>query len=674
MAIKPLKSIKFPGLPDTYTIPQVDTVPTQGSTNAVSSGGVYSELTAVKEDLTSVSETVYGEASFNYTEDKNIDADGSLVDAEGKCVSDKIPYTWTGSTRYYYGEASSNYAIAFYSSTDTLLQKYISNNNAVYRSLNAEEQVTGTVSYIRFSFKKGYTGRCVRNANPEPSDYWTAMTTYTGGIVSDIVAIESDIADLQSAVPREGQIDAIETAINGSVSYNYTEGKGLDSSGALTDAPSKCVSDFIPYTWDTSISTRYTYSDDSNISSGTYYICFYDNNKGFIKSFVNNANGYRAIIPSTQLDSTPYYVRFSFEKGFEANVAQHSNSDVIYWVSEKSVIKGLADAVMDSAEQIQIKADTVTNATITAIENVDTRKNLDIEFRGAITSFTNVVLGHGYDHNYAAYIKVDSTNVTIYRDDLDGNNDVVHTQIGDVIPHNLTIGTYLHILIQQGNNGTATVTINTATGRFKQTGITFNGRRGNVFATISGTLTNVALTAVIRDLNKSVWMFGDSYQSIGDPARWPYYLQDDDYLDNCLFSGFPGANSGHEIASFRKLINLTQPKYLVWALGMNNSDSSAINPSWKQCVDEVIATCDTKNVTVILATIPCVPDRDHTYKNAYVRTSGKRYIDFAKAVNGETAGATWYAGMLSNDNLHPTNLGAMALYAEVLADAPEVMK
>ena len=34
MAIKPLKTIKFPGLPDTYTVPQVDSVPTQSSSNA----------------------------------------------------------------------------------------------------------------------------------------------------------------------------------------------------------------------------------------------------------------------------------------------------------------------------------------------------------------------------------------------------------------------------------------------------------------------------------------------------------------------------------------------------------------------------------------------------------------------------------------------------------------
>lgn len=52
MAIKSLKSIKLPGLPDTYTIPQVDSAPTQGSNNAVSSGGVYEALHNTDTTLT----------------------------------------------------------------------------------------------------------------------------------------------------------------------------------------------------------------------------------------------------------------------------------------------------------------------------------------------------------------------------------------------------------------------------------------------------------------------------------------------------------------------------------------------------------------------------------------------------------------------------------------------
>lgn len=631
------------------------------------------EVSDLKSAVESLDETVIGILSSNYTEGKTIGSDGSIIDDSGKCVSDKIPYTWTGSTRYYYGESSADYAIAFYAADDSLLKRFISSSNSIYRSLNAEDQVTGTVAYVRFSFKAGYSGKVCKNDSSEKPVYWSAVKTYSGGMVDDIKA-------LQETAPGAGQLDAIEAELNGSISYNYTDGYGLNSSGELIKSATKCVSDFIPYTWDTSISTRYTYSDEaSGIESGTYYICFYDSGKNFIKSFINNGNGNRVIVPSTQLDSTPSFVRLSFKKGFEANVSW--STDVMYWVAEKSVINGLKYAEMDSPEQIQATASTVTNGTITAIDSVDIRKNLDIEFRGDITSFTDVVIGHGYNHNYAAYIKVDETNITVYRDDLDGSNNVVHTQIGEPIPHGLTIGTYLHVLIQQRDSGTATVTVSTASGRYKQQNIAFNGRRGDVFATITGTMTNVVVTAIIRDLNKSVWCFGDSYQSIGNAARWPYYLNDDGYLDNCLFSGFPGANSAHEIVSFRRLINLAQPKYLIWALGMNNSDTGAINASWKQCVYEVITTCEERGVTVILATIPCVPDRDHTYKNAYIKTpptgaptEGKRYIDFARAVGAETAGSSWYTGMLSNDNLHPSTLGAMALYAELLADAPEIMK
>lgn len=58
MANKPLKSIKFPGLPDTYTVPQVDSTPTQGSTNAVSSGGVKSALDAVTAQIPAIDSTI----------------------------------------------------------------------------------------------------------------------------------------------------------------------------------------------------------------------------------------------------------------------------------------------------------------------------------------------------------------------------------------------------------------------------------------------------------------------------------------------------------------------------------------------------------------------------------------------------------------------------------------
>lgn len=668
------------------------------------------EVDDVKTQIDAMDDTVNGVITTNYVEGKKLDNDGTLSDDETVCVSEKIPYTWTGSTRYYCNDnTSTKYAICFYDSSDTLLKKVqlpSSTGGIDYRAYDAENNVEGTVSYVRFSFKKGTTGEVRKNVNPDYELIWAATSTTSGGLINDISEMQDEIDALQETAPTEGELESIETDLNGIktdlngvTSFNYEDGKAIDSNGDVIDpAVGKSLTemisiDGIPYT-----NPRFTYSDVSGDASGTYYICFYDSDKAFIKSFSNNQNtGYRAISLETQVTGAKY-VRFSFKTGVEANIAEHTDTENIWWYAHKTVVKGLKEkvdaAVVQNEEQVQAKAATVTNATITAIENIDIRKNLDIEFRGDITSFTNVVVGHGYDHNYAAYIKVDSTNLTIYKDVLVEQPDqtyvLEHTQVAE-IPHGLTVGTYLHVLIQQGDAGTATVTINTASGRFKQENIEFNGRRGNVFATVAGTLTNVTLTASIRDLNKSVWIFGDSYQQLNDQTKWPYYLQNDGYLNNCLFSGFPGANSNDEIASFRKLIALAQPKYVVWGLGMNNSDNSAINVSWKQCVNEVINTCDNMGVTVVLTTIPCVPDRDHTYKNAYITnppegspTVGKRYIDFARCVGAESAGSYWYnwgddpaspdaTAMLLSDKLHPSKYGAMALYAELLADMPEVM-
>lgn len=64
MAIKPLKSIKFPELPDTYTIPQVDSVPTQGSSNAVSSGGVYESINEISGDINDLKSDLTTEATL----------------------------------------------------------------------------------------------------------------------------------------------------------------------------------------------------------------------------------------------------------------------------------------------------------------------------------------------------------------------------------------------------------------------------------------------------------------------------------------------------------------------------------------------------------------------------------------------------------------------------------
>ena len=192
-----------------------------------------------------------------------------------------------------------------------------------------------------------------------------------------------------------------------------------------------------------------------------------------------------------------------------------------------------------------------------------------------------------------------------------------------------------------------------------------------MFALCTGALANAKLTAVFKDFNQPIYFFGDSYMSLGDSARWPYYAIQNGW-DKFLASGFPGANGWpHGIPSFRNIMARAKPRYVVWCLGMNGGVSDS-----NKAVDEVIETCDALGVEVILSTTPCVPDstKNNEAKNTYVKSTGKRYIDFAKAVGAETNGSSWYTGMLSNDNLHPSALGAKALYAQVLKDFPEIMR
>ena len=87
----------------------------------------------------------------------------------------------------------------------------------------------------------------------------------------------------------------------------------------------------------------------------------------------------------------------------------------------------------------------------------------------------------------------------------------------------------------------------------------------------------------------------------------------------------------------------------------------------------MLSICEENGITPIFATIPNVPSVLNTGKNAWIKASDYRYIDFAAAVGAESAASTWFSGMLSSDNIHPTESGAKALFARALVDFPEIM-
>ena len=135
---------------------------------------------------------------------------------------------------------------------------------------------------------------------------------------------------------------------------------------------------------------------------------------------------------------------------------------------------------------------------------------------------------------------------------------------------------------------------------------------------------------------------------------------------NYMLDGFSGASSSDAVSSFNKDILLGTPKAIIWMLGMNDADSGAVNSTWKTAFDSMVSYCSNKGIQFICCTIPNVPDRDHTYKNTYIRNSGVRYIDIAVALGANTANSTWYDGLLGLDNVHPTDSGAMYIALTLL--------
>lgn len=74
----------------------------------------------------------------------------------------------------------------------------------------------------------------------------------------------------------------------------------------------------------------------------------------------------------------------------------------------------------------------------------------------------------------------------------------------------------------------------------------------------------------------------------------------------------------------------------------------------------------------ILCTIPTTPKVNNRLKNAWIESSGYRYINFDLAVVENHITGEWFAGTAASDLNHPSELGAKLLYPQVFADFPEL--
>ena len=186
-------------------------------------------------------------------------------------------------------------------------------------------------------------------------------------------------------------------------------------------------------------------------------------------------------------------------------------------------------------------------------------------------------------------------------------------------------------------------------------------------------MTDCVFSWIPKDIDKPIWVFGDSWVSMYD-TRWPYYMVRDGYTNSWMLNGFAGEVTDEAYESLLNLLTIRKPDYVVWLLGMNNGDSStAVNTVWKTIYDKLVKLCSDYAINLILYTVPNTPTINNNFKNAIVRASGYRYIDGAAAV-GDDGSGNWFTGFeqSSTDHNHTSSKGARALYYRILADLPEI--
>jgi len=181
-------------------------------------------------------------------------------------------------------------------------------------------------------------------------------------------------------------------------------------------------------------------------------------------------------------------------------------------------------------------------------------------------------------------------------------------------------------------------------------------------------ITNAVVGFSPKNINKDIWLFGDSWLSY-DSARMPYYLIQNNNYKNVFINNFSGEGSVNGLTALTNLLKLNKPRYLLWLYGMNDSDDTkGVNNNWLSSLQDVIALCKANNIELILATIPSTSTQLMKHKNKIVKTSGYRYVDQEACL---TNNGTWISGY--QDGNHPTALGAKALYYRFISDVPELL-
>ena len=431
------------------------------------------------------------------------------------------------------------------------------------------------------------------------------------------------------------------------------------------------VSDYIP----AKPNTPYSLSPLNNTNTG---IAFYDENKIFLKYYQYDLVGdtfylspenteyvkFTGKINSkdiTQLEEGK--VRTEYEPYYDYKPSYDNSKKIETIESEIEEIKTELSLIpKDFSNRLfkkQEKKEVFGNSEIIAFSNIpNCKQNNVLSFYGNIVGdFSGKVgISHGKMEYRCGFIEVDSENMYVYTDE---------STVTDTFPHGLSISDFISIVVNVTYYNKAKVKISTINGQFEKE-VTWQGCRDDVlFENTDLSLKNVVATFTLNDLEKDLWCFGDSYFDF-----WAIRMFDLGF-GNFYSDAFSGRNSAEALVSLKNAMVYRIPKKIYWCMGMNDKDSGAINQRWLNATEELKTICSEKGIELVFATVPNTPTNDNSYKNQYIYDSGYEYVDINKIV-GADENTSWYEGLISSDNLHPSSKGTNVIVGANTSYFPEM--
>ncbi len=267
-----------------------------------------------------------------------------------------------------------------------------------------------------------------------------------------------------------------------------------------------------------------------------------------------------------------------------------------------------------------------------------------------ITSFADngvIRIGRGFGARDGSYVEITATEIRVITIG-EGEKKIVQSK-----KHSRNVQCYFAVDVTV-NAGKASVTLHTVDGACTQS-FDFLGRNGEIFASMeNATLKDVNFGWADNAVTAPVWVIGGADIGSNQSNSWTTQLVTEKF-DDVMFIGVNGATSTDVLAATKEALKSSVPEYIIWSFSKESGTAYEAN------LAEFLTLCDDKQIIPVLTTHLEAEDSANAAKNSSVKTSERKYIDFAALASDSRI----------YQNGAYTEHGAKAMMAKLFVDFPE---